>query len=337
MPVATKVFFRPSVSHGLLRVIVLALAVISLPFVPSLAHSAEKLRVSHCYIGGAIMPLWVTKEAGLFNREGLDVELISIQGQPAVAALIAGEIDLPYCIPHNVISAIAGGADLLFIASIYNRMQYRIVAAPGIERAEQLKGKIVGVARVHDVSHFYMRLGLQRLGMNPEQDIRVISVGGQNDRVLALKSGRVAATIVNPANALILEKAGFKTVLDLESLGFPVVGNTMAVRRNMVKERRATLVKFLRAFMAGVKKIQSEPELSKKVLAQYLRLKDRDVIEENYRFNSGQLLESVPAIPLQGLRYAVDSLIPTVPGAKGLKSESLIETSILDEAVKGAH
>ncbi len=265
------------------------------------------------------------------------MELISIQGQPAVAALIAGEIDLLYCIPHNVISAMAGGADLLFIASIYNRMQYRIVAAPGIEMAEQLRGKIVGVARVHDVSHFYMRLGLQRLGMNPEQDIRVISVGGQNDRVLALKSGRVAATIVNPANALILEKAGFKTVLDLESLGFPVVGNTMAVRRNMVKERRATLVKFLRAFMAGVKKIQSEPELSKKVLARYLRLKDGDVIEENYRFNSGQLLESVPAIPLQGLRYAVDSLIPTVPAAKGLKAESLIETSILDEAVKGAH
>ena len=336
MPLPAKRFLRPSLSGGLRRVIVLALAVISFLFVPPFARSAEKLRVSHCYIGGAVMPLWVPKEAGLFNREGLDVELIWIQGNPAVAALIAGEIDLLYCIPHNAISAMAGGADLLFIASIYNRMQYRIVAAPGIERAEQLKGKIVGVARVHDVSHFYMRLGLQRLGMNPEQDIRVVAVGGQNDRVLALKSGRVAATIVNPANALILEKAGFKTVLDLELLGFPVVGNTMAVRRSTVRERRATLVKFLRAFMAGVKKIQSEPELSKKVLAYYLRLKDRDVIEENYRFNSGQLLESVPAIPLQGLRYAVESLFPTVPAAKGLKAESMIETGILEEAMRGA-
>jgi len=336
MPLPAKRFPGPNISDGLLRVTLLILAASSFLFAPPLARSAEKLRVSHCYIGGAVMPLWVPKEAGLFNREGLDVELIWIQGNPAVAALIAGEIDLLYCIPHNAISAMASGADLLFIASTYNRMQYRIVAAPGIERAEQLKGKIVGVARVHDVSHFYMRLGLQRLGMNPEQDIRVVAVGGQNDRVLALKSGRVAATIVNPANALILEKAGFKTVLDLESLGFPVVGNTMAVRRSTLKERRATLVKFLRAFMAGVKKIQSEPELSKKVLAQYLRLKDRDVIEENYRFNSGQLLESVPAIPLQGLRYAVESLVPTVPAAKGLKAESMIETGILEEAMRGA-
>ncbi len=309
--------------------------VVFLSIVPSLARSAEKLRVSHCYIGGAIMPLWVAKEAGLFNREGLDVELIAIQGQPAVAALIAGEIDLLYCIPHNVISAIAGGADLLFVASVYNRMQYRIVAAPGIDKPDQLKGKIVGVARVHDVSHFYMRLGLQRVGMNPEQDIRVVAVGGQNERVLALKSGRIAATIVNPANALILEKAGFKTVLDLETLGFPVVGNTMAVRRSAIKDRRAMLVKFLRAFMAGVKKVQGEPEFGKKVLAKYLRLKDHDVIEENYRFNSGALLESVPAIPLQGLRYAVDSLAPTVPAAKNLKAESMIDTGILDEAAKG--
>jgi NitT/TauT family transport system substrate-binding protein len=302
--------------------------------IPSFARSAEKLRVSHCYIGGAVMPLWAAKEAGMFTREGLDVEMIWIQGNPSVASLISGEIDLLYCIPHTVISAMAGGADLAFVASVYNRMQYRIVAAPGIDKPEQLKGKIVGVARIHDVSHFYMRLALQKFGMNPDQDIRIAAVGGQNDRVLALKSGRVAATIVNPANALVLEKTGFKTVLDLETLGLPVVGNTMAVRRSFIKERRPALVKFLRAFMAGVKKVQGEPEFGKKVLAKYLRLKDQDVIEENYRFNSGPLLESVPAIPLQGLRYAIDSLGPTVPAARNLKAESLIDASVLDEAAK---
>jgi ABC-type nitrate/sulfonate/bicarbonate transport system substrate-binding protein len=320
-------------SFRVVVVLILSASVLSTTAAPS--GAAEKLRISHCYIGGAIMPLWATQDAGLFQREGLDVELISIQGQPAVAALIAGELDLLYCIPHAVISAVAGGADLVFIGSIYNRMQYRIVAAPGIEKATDLKGKIVGVARIHDVSHFYMRLGLQRVGMNPEQDIRVVAVGGQNDRVLALKSGRVAATIVNPANALVLEKSGFKTVLDLEALGFPVIGNAIAVRRNTLKDRRAVLVKFFRALMAGVKKIQGDPDFSKQVLAKYLRLKDRDVLDENYRFNSGPLLESIPAVPLQGLRYAIDSLVPTVPAVKNLKPEAMIDSSVLDEAVKG--
>ena len=300
----------------------------------TLGRAADKLRVSHCYIGGAILPLWIAKEAGLYQREGLDVELISIQGNPATAALIAGEIDLLHCIPHNTISAIANGADVVFISSIYNRMQYRIVATPDIEKPQQLRGKTIGVARVHDVSHFYIRLALQRLGMNADQDIRVIAVGGQSDRVLALKSGRVAATIVNPANALVLEKSGFKPVIDLESLNFPVVGNMMAAKRGTVKERRAVLVRFMRAFVAGLKKIQNEAEFSKKVLTKYLRLQDKAVIEENYRFNSGPYLESVPTIPLEGLRYAIESLIPTVPAAKNLKAESMIDTSVLDAALR---
>jgi NitT/TauT family transport system substrate-binding protein len=303
-------------------------------FDPNDAAAADKLRVSNCFIGGAILPLWMAQDAGLFQREGLDVELIWIQGNPAVSALMAGEIDLLHCIPHNVLSAIANGADLVFLSSVYNRMQYRIVAAPGIDKPQQLKGKTIGVARVYDVSHFYIRLALQRFGMNPEQDIRVIAVGGQNDRVIALKTGRVAATIVNPANALILEKSGFKTVIDLEALNFPVIGNAQAVRRSSLRERWPMLVRFMRAFVAAMKKIQTDPELSKRVLAKNLRLQDKAIVEENYRFNSGQYLERVPRIPVEGMRYAIDSLVPTVPAVKNLKPESIIDSSVLDDALR---
>src|ERR1041384_5012567 len=196
----------------------------------SVFGAADKLRVSNCYIGGAILPLWMAKDAGFYEREGLDVEQIWIQGNPATAALIAGEIDALYCIPHNTISAIAGGADLVFVASIYNRMQYRIVAVSGVDKMEQLRGKVVGVARLHDVAHFYFRLALKRFGMS-DRDVQIAAVGGQSDRVVALKNGRVAATIVNPANALVLEKLGFKTILDIDSLNFPVISNAVGVRR----------------------------------------------------------------------------------------------------------
>ena len=298
-------------------------------------EAADRLRVSNCYIGGAILPLWMAKDAGFYAREGLEVEQIWIQGNPSTSALIAGEIDLLYCIPHNVIGAMANGADLQFIASIYNRMQYRIVAAPGIDKVEQLKGKLLGIARVQDVSHFYVRLALKKFGMNADQDVRVISTGGQADRTLALKNGRVAATILNPAYAMSLEKDGFKTILDLETLNFPVVGNMTAARRLFLKEQRPVVVRFIRALVASMKIIQEDPELSKKILARNLRLQDRAIIEENYRFNSGKFLEAFPTLPIDGLRYAIDSLVPTVPAAKNLKAEALIDPSILTEVAKG--
>jgi NitT/TauT family transport system substrate-binding protein len=299
------------------------------------ATAADKLRVSNCYIGGAILPLWMAKDAGFYQREGLDVEQVTIQGNPAVASLVAGEIDLLYCIPHNVISAMAGGAELQFIASIYNRMQYRIVAAPGIERVEQLKGKMIGVARIHDVAHFYVRLALKKFAMNADQDVQFLATGGQADRALALKNGRVQASILNPAYALTLEKDGFKTILDLESLNFPVLGNMTSTRRAFLKEKRPLAVRFVRALTASMKKIQDDPELSKKILARNLRLQDKAIIEENYRFNSGRYLEGFPTLPMDGLRYAMDSLVPTVPAVRNLKAESLVDPSILAEVAKG--
>ncbi|MBM2805378.1 MAG: transporter substrate-binding protein [Deltaproteobacteria bacterium] len=314
--------------------VLLIAAALLCPLSPKPLHGADKLRVSNCYIGGGILPLWMAKDAGLYAREGLDVEQIWVQGNPAVASLVAGEIDLLYCIPHNVIGAIAGGADLQFIASIYNRMQYRIVAAPGIDKVEQLRGKLLGIARIHDVSHFYVRLALKKLGMNADQDVRVISTGGQADRTLALKNGRVAATILNPAFAMSLEKDGFKTILDIETLNFPVVGNMTGARRAFLKEKRPLAVKFVRALVGSMKKIQEDPELSKKILARNLRLQDKAIIDENYRFNSGKFLEPFPTLPLDGLRYAIDSLVPTVPAAKSLKAEALIDPSILAEVAK---
>jgi hypothetical protein len=71
----------------------------------------------------------------------------------------------------------------------------------------------------------------------------------------------------------------------------------------------------------GSDKRRSFALLSKKVLARNLRLQDKAIIEENYRFNSGKNLESFPTLPLDGLRYAIDSLASTVPSVKNLKPE----------------
>jgi hypothetical protein len=90
----------------------------------------------------------------------------------------------------------------------------------------------------------------------------------------------------------------------------------------------------MRAFVAAMKKIQTDPELSKRVLAKNLRLQDKAIVEENYRFNSGQYLERVPRIPVEGMRYAIDSLVPTVPAVKNLKPESIIDSSVLDDALR---
>jgi ABC-type nitrate/sulfonate/bicarbonate transport system substrate-binding protein len=247
---------------------------------------------------------------------------------------MSGEIDLLYCLPHTSLAAAAQGAELVFLASFINRVQFRIVASHEIQKIDQLKGKLLAVSRLHDVAHFYFRLALKSFGINPEKDVQFIAIGGQHDRMLALKSGRVAATVLGPTQAGMMEKIGFKTVLDLETFGLPVVGNVLAAKRNSTRDRRPALIQFLKGMLAGMERIPDDPETSKKVLAKYLRLKDRDFIEENYRLNSVEYLKQAPFLSVEGLRYIIDSLLPTLPAAKNLKAEALIDHSLLEDALK---
>src|SRR5690348_3113677 len=82
------------------------------------ATSGPALHTSAAYqaIGAASAPIWVTDEAGLFAKHGLDVDLQYLQGNASYAALIAGQIDFLFGNPHNFVSLEAEGADVKVLA-----------------------------------------------------------------------------------------------------------------------------------------------------------------------------------------------------------------------------
>ncbi|HEX9788466.1 MAG TPA: hypothetical protein VGB09_10595 [Candidatus Binatia bacterium] len=53
----------------------------------------EKLHVGYSAQAGSLAPIWITKEAGIFKKHDLDVDLLFIPGGPtAAAALMTGEV-----------------------------------------------------------------------------------------------------------------------------------------------------------------------------------------------------------------------------------------------------
>src|SRR4051794_34992380 len=59
------------------------------------ADAPQKLRVAYAAITAAFSLPWVAKEAGIFARHGLDVELVYIAaGSRAVQTLVGGSIDV---------------------------------------------------------------------------------------------------------------------------------------------------------------------------------------------------------------------------------------------------
>ena len=131
----------------------------------------QKLRVAYAAITAAFSIPWIAKEAGIFQRHGLDVELVYIAaGSRAIQTLVGGSIDLAAIGGPAGVDAKLAGADTVYIAIPVNRVLVFTVAEPNIQHVEELRGKSIGVTRVGTVTdflheYFSVKTGLRRTGM----------------------------------------------------------------------------------------------------------------------------------------------------------------------------
>src|SRR5262249_15713451 len=82
-------------------------------------------------------PLWITKEAKLFEKYGNQVQLIFIQGaSSAAAALSSGDAQVGMFSPQVVVSTPA--LDLIMFGRLGNTMDNRIYARKGIKNLKEV-------------------------------------------------------------------------------------------------------------------------------------------------------------------------------------------------------
>src|SRR4026207_358716 len=114
--------------------------------------------------------LWVARDRGLFKKHGLDMQFILMPRNPlAIAALLAGEIDAAIVGPGHVINAASSGVDLIGIANLKQKLDYRLNARPEIKKKEDLRGKRIAISGPGSTSHLVSMLSLQGLSIDPIQ------------------------------------------------------------------------------------------------------------------------------------------------------------------------
>src|SRR6185503_17968774 len=142
-----------SMSHSLsfrrswIVALVLVLATFFLAY-SSPAQETRRLRADYTSLSGNMLPLWAAREGGYFKKYGLDFDLISMpSGNEGMSALIAGELEFLAIAGSTTASAAVGGADVVALATTVERLVAFLVAAPSIQKPEDLKGKSVGISR----------------------------------------------------------------------------------------------------------------------------------------------------------------------------------------------
>ena len=120
--------------------------------------------------------------------------------------MIAGEIDMCSYSASLLAPARVQGADLVMIVSFQQKLNYRLVVRPEIRTLAELKGKVLGVTRYGTVNDATMRLLMNKLGVDPERDVRLIQVG-DSAPVVATVADRGQNLRRRAASAAVLQQS----------------------------------------------------------------------------------------------------------------------------------
>jgi NitT/TauT family transport system substrate-binding protein len=159
-----------------------------------------KLHVGYSAQAGSLAPIWITKEAGIFKKHDLDVELLVIPGGPtAAAALLSGEVPIAVVGGPAVVSSNLAGSDPVMVAGIVNTFTFQIVTVKGITSYQQLKGKRLGVNRYGASPDVAARFALKRMGIDAKE-LTILQLGEQSTRLQAMMAGQLEAAVLFTAD-----------------------------------------------------------------------------------------------------------------------------------------
>ncbi|MBI4529415.1 MAG: ABC transporter substrate-binding protein [Deltaproteobacteria bacterium] len=317
----------------MMKVARLSAVVVFLILIPQLLPAQLKsVKAAYPSVGGGQAPIWVAKEAGAFNRQGLDLDAILIFGGNKIAqAMIAGELQIVQASQAPLISATLGGADLVFIANLYPTMVYSLYVVPEIQKPADLKGKKLGVTSYGAVIDFGTRMILKRFGLAPETDVAIIQIGGQNNAVAAMAARGIHGALLNPPASMEALNLGMRELFDMRDLGVDYAFLGVAVSRAYWNRNPEVVERFMKAYLEGVSIAKKDSAFALRVLEKYTKVRDTKVLTETYRiFVQNALLEK-PYTTSQGIQANLDGLAPRLPAAKNAKPETFYDNRIIEK------
>jgi NitT/TauT family transport system substrate-binding protein len=292
----------------------------------------EKYIASYAGFAGFQAPLWAAKDFGFMAKYGVSADLVMIPGSARGAqALLGGSIHFGQIDGTALISAINQGADLVFVASSLNKFPFSLVAQKNIREPKDLVGKkigIVGFGGAHEVS---MILALKEWNI-PRQSVTLLASGPAANRLIALSSGALDATLLAPPETGEAARMGLPTLAHMTELKvafFPM--NAIATRRSFLEKNRDVIKRFLKAYAEGIHQFMTEKNQGVALLSQRMKQKNPAVVEETYQYFASTF-SSPPRMSHDGMRTAIDMLQQRAPETKFDRNISrYLDERVLDE------
>lgn len=281
------------------------------------------------------LPLWIAQQAGLFQREGLSVDVTLIEGIDEVTRrLAAGEFQLALDVTENVILNAEQGGRLEVVGGNVNRLPFSFIARPHIREWRDLRGARIGVSSVSAGSSSLVMKLLAAHGLRYPQDYTLLAVGPILARWKMLQSGEIDAGLQGAPLNYIAVDAGFRDLGNPREQFPHFQFTSLDTDAEWARKNEDTVVAFMRAWIgahrwfyanrAGATEIAVRETGVERRYAE--RAWDEYVRDEIFPRDARASVRAVQTL------IEVSSLIRNLPGRSGSRAERYINHRYLAAA-----
>jgi len=252
-------------------------------------HRLKKVRLAIPSLSGSNMPAIMARDLGFYRQEGFETEIIVMRTSLSVQALVAGSVDFTGT-PGATVAAAAQGIKVSVVMAYSNKPLYDLVVRPEISSYAELKGKILGLGSLTGFAYDIPRLMLSRNGVDPKQDIKMISIGSTADRWTALKANSIQATLLEPPYTFIADKEGFRR-LDYSGDYYQTLFGALTTSEQKIKREPDELSRFVKATAQGFIAYRDRRDVAIATLQRFLKQPDKLIAQQNYDYHRKTLTD----------------------------------------------
>ena len=297
---------------------------------PARAAQLEAINLSYSALVVSGAPFWLAQDLKLFEREGLRSELLYINAGPrAMAAILAGEVQVSLSGVNSIVSAFAQGGDPVALAGTVNTINVSLFARPEIRTAEDLRGKKIGITRFGGLTDVAVVYALKRWNLQPGKDVAIIQIGDASSLLGALAGNSVQAAGLQAPFTIRAAQLGYRELIDLSKSGLQYQNTVVLSTRSFVKRAPETVRKFMRAYSTALAVYHTQKDTTLKVMSKYLKGIDGPVLEKSYEAFRAWMPE-IPYMNQAGLETAIQ-LTPLGGKEKEIKITDLADESFVRE------
>ena len=300
-----------------------------------LAHScvsvwgAESLRLGFSGASATQLAGYLAVDQKLFDLYGVNVELTQSAGTTMIRALDSASLDVSIVGGGQALSAYLKGVEVRIISGLVNTVPFQLWAKPEISQLKDLKGKLIANTPPGTSLNLANQILLMRAGLDPLREVKLVAFGRLGLVSQALFTGVVDGALLSPPETIEARRAGLRMLMDLATARIPCPFTSVVTTRAVLEKSPASLDRFLRGILHGIKLALTNPDMAKKTISRNMRLTDPEALDEVYR-RAVAVYERVPAVP----KEAIETVVKLSTVQSGRNPFGVLDMSLLERIDK---